>query len=133
MRYADLYAAAFVNLLHYPFFYVFNAPSILMAHESTVTHNQYMLPDAPSISRLRRSYTVANDGEDVVYKEFGDESGHSRSSGVRRPARPLAASCDSETESDEKARERRKKGGRDEASFDSRESTPSARDGVKVR
>lgn len=38
MRYADLYAASFVNLLHYPFSYVFRAPAMLMPHESTVGH-----------------------------------------------------------------------------------------------
>ena len=129
MRYADVYAAAFVNLIHYPFFYVFNAPSILMAHESTVTHTQYMHPDAPSISRLRRSYTVGNDGEDVVYKEYNDESG----AGVRRPVRPPAG--DSETETEEKATGKgRKKAGCDVGrrsevdGFDSRESTPSVKE-----
>lgn len=38
MRYADLYAASFANLLHYPFSYVFRAPAMLMPHESTVGH-----------------------------------------------------------------------------------------------
>ncbi|KAI1303093.1 Cytosolic purine 5'-nucleotidase [Halotydeus destructor] len=35
-RYADLYACSFLNLLHYPFSYLFRAPPILMPHESTV-------------------------------------------------------------------------------------------------
>lgn len=35
-RYADIYAASHLNLLHYPFFYLFKAPPVLMAHESTV-------------------------------------------------------------------------------------------------
>jgi len=35
-RYADLYAASFLNLLYYPFSYLFKAPSMLMPHESTV-------------------------------------------------------------------------------------------------
>lgn len=38
MRYADLYAASFLNLLHYPFSYLFRAPPVLMPHESTVEH-----------------------------------------------------------------------------------------------
>ncbi|XP_072213277.1 cytosolic purine 5'-nucleotidase-like isoform X1 [Excalfactoria chinensis] len=38
MRYADLYAASFLNFLYYPFSYLFRAPSVLMAHESTVEH-----------------------------------------------------------------------------------------------
>ncbi|XP_071585378.1 cytosolic purine 5'-nucleotidase-like isoform X3 [Heliangelus exortis] len=38
MRYADLYAASFINFLYYPFSYLFRAPPVLMAHESTVEH-----------------------------------------------------------------------------------------------
>ncbi|KAM6431997.1 cytosolic purine 5'-nucleotidase-like isoform 1-T1 [Liasis olivaceus] len=38
MRYADLYAASFVNFLYYPFSYLFRAPAALMPHESTVEH-----------------------------------------------------------------------------------------------
>ncbi|XP_062817032.1 cytosolic purine 5'-nucleotidase-like isoform X1 [Anolis carolinensis] len=39
-RYADLYAASFVNFLYYPFSYLFRAPPTLvhMPHESTVEH-----------------------------------------------------------------------------------------------
>ncbi|KAJ8338780.1 hypothetical protein SKAU_G00355660 [Synaphobranchus kaupii] len=36
MRYADLYATSCLNLLYYPFSYLFRAPPILMPHESTV-------------------------------------------------------------------------------------------------
>ena len=38
--YADLYAASVLNLLHYPFSYIFRAPAMLMPHESTVAHEQ---------------------------------------------------------------------------------------------
>ncbi|XP_054854318.1 cytosolic purine 5'-nucleotidase-like isoform X1 [Eublepharis macularius] len=38
MRYADLYAASFINFLYYPFSYLFRAPPTLMPHESTVEH-----------------------------------------------------------------------------------------------
>lgn len=38
MRYADLYGASFVNLIHYPLSYIFRAPAMLMPHESTVNH-----------------------------------------------------------------------------------------------
>nr|XP_033806206.1 cytosolic purine 5'-nucleotidase-like isoform X2 [Geotrypetes seraphini]XP_033806207.1 cytosolic purine 5'-nucleotidase-like isoform X2 [Geotrypetes seraphini]XP_033806208.1 cytosolic purine 5'-nucleotidase-like isoform X2 [Geotrypetes seraphini]XP_033806209.1 cytosolic purine 5'-nucleotidase-like isoform X2 [Geotrypetes seraphini] len=38
MRYADLYAASFLNLLYYPFSYLFQAPLMLMPHETTVEH-----------------------------------------------------------------------------------------------
>ncbi|XP_062366681.1 cytosolic purine 5'-nucleotidase-like isoform X9 [Cinclus cinclus] len=40
MRYADLYAASFINFLYYPFSYLFRAPPVLMAHESTVEHSR---------------------------------------------------------------------------------------------
>jgi len=40
MRYADLYAASCVNLLYYPFSYLFRAPAQLMPHESTVEHKK---------------------------------------------------------------------------------------------
>ncbi|KAK0053983.1 cytosolic purine 5-nucleotidase [Biomphalaria pfeifferi] len=38
MRYADLYAASFMNMLYYPFTYCFRAPPMHMPHESTVDH-----------------------------------------------------------------------------------------------
>ncbi|MGH0170407.1 UNVERIFIED_CONTAM: hypothetical protein FKN15_074629 [Acipenser sinensis] len=40
MRYADLYASSCLNLLYYPFSYLFRAPPVLMPHESTVDHYQ---------------------------------------------------------------------------------------------
>lgn len=38
-RYADIYAASFLNLLYYPFCYMFKAPAMLMPHEATVDHS----------------------------------------------------------------------------------------------
>jgi len=35
MRYADIYASSFINLLHYPFCYFFKAAAVLMPHEIT--------------------------------------------------------------------------------------------------
>ncbi|XP_068777031.1 cytosolic purine 5'-nucleotidase-like isoform X1 [Struthio camelus] len=40
MRYADLYAASFINFLYYPFSYLFRAAPALMPHESTVEHSR---------------------------------------------------------------------------------------------
>ncbi|KAK7571818.1 hypothetical protein V9T40_014290 [Parthenolecanium corni] len=40
VRYADLYAATFLNLIYYPFSYMFRAPPMLMPHESTVAHEK---------------------------------------------------------------------------------------------
>ncbi|KAM7392985.1 hypothetical protein PAMA_007888 [Pampus argenteus] len=37
MRYADLYSSTYINLLHYPFNYLFMAPPVLMSHESQNT------------------------------------------------------------------------------------------------
>ncbi|XP_029300968.1 cytosolic purine 5'-nucleotidase-like isoform X1 [Cottoperca gobio] len=39
MRYADLYSSSCVNLLHYPFNYLFMAPPVLMPHESVYQHS----------------------------------------------------------------------------------------------
>ncbi|KAM8829291.1 cytosolic purine 5'-nucleotidase-like isoform 4-T6 [Spinachia spinachia] len=38
LRYADLYSSACINLLHYPFNYLFMAPPVLMPHESAAQH-----------------------------------------------------------------------------------------------
>lgn len=35
MRYADLYAASFINFLYYPFSYLFRAPPVLVSHSQT--------------------------------------------------------------------------------------------------
>ncbi|XP_042742817.1 cytosolic purine 5'-nucleotidase-like isoform X2 [Lagopus leucura] len=58
MRYADLYAASFLNFLYYPFSYLFRAPSVLMAHESTVEHGPVDAGEgsaAPELQLERRS------------------------------------------------------------------------------
>uniref|UniRef100_A0A3Q3JDV9 Cytosolic purine 5'-nucleotidase n=1 Tax=Monopterus albus TaxID=43700 RepID=A0A3Q3JDV9_MONAL len=48
MRYADLYAASFINLLYYPFSYLFRAAHVLMPHESTVEHTHVNIIDTQS-------------------------------------------------------------------------------------
>ncbi|XP_041441116.1 5'-nucleotidase domain containing 4 isoform X1 [Xenopus laevis] len=45
IRYADIYAASFVNLMYYPFSYLFQAQPVLMPHESTVEHVSADGPD----------------------------------------------------------------------------------------
>ncbi|XP_050296337.1 cytosolic purine 5'-nucleotidase isoform X2 [Anthonomus grandis grandis] len=45
VRYADLYAATHLNLLYYPFSYMFRAPAMLLPHESTVAHEQHFAPE----------------------------------------------------------------------------------------
>ncbi|XP_042896001.1 cytosolic purine 5'-nucleotidase isoform X2 [Parasteatoda tepidariorum] len=39
-HYADLYASTFMNLMYYPFSFMFRAPPMLMPHESTVQHEE---------------------------------------------------------------------------------------------
>ncbi|XP_021694818.1 cytosolic purine 5'-nucleotidase isoform X2 [Aedes aegypti] len=53
VRYADLYAATILNLMYYPFSYMFRAPAMLLPHESTVAHEQRFTLDAPMIQRTR--------------------------------------------------------------------------------
>jgi len=53
VRYADLYAATFLNLIYYPFSYMFRAPAMLLPHESTVAHEQRFTIVEPSIQRTR--------------------------------------------------------------------------------
>ncbi|XP_060523877.1 cytosolic purine 5'-nucleotidase isoform X1 [Cylas formicarius] len=45
VRYADLYAATHLNLLYYPFSYMFRAPAMLLPHESTVAHEQHFVSE----------------------------------------------------------------------------------------
>jgi len=61
VRYADLYAASFLNLIYYPFSYMFRAPAMLMPHESTVAHEQRFVMESPMISRSRTFSVIADD------------------------------------------------------------------------
>ncbi|OXU19410.1 hypothetical protein TSAR_004076 [Trichomalopsis sarcophagae] len=62
VRYADLYAATFLNLMYYPFSYMFRAPAMLMPHESTVAHEQRFVMETPTISRSRMFKIKENNG-----------------------------------------------------------------------
>lgn len=53
LKYADLYASTFLNLIYYPFSYMFRAPAILLPHESTVTHEQEINNEEPTICKLQ--------------------------------------------------------------------------------
>ncbi|TMW40233.1 hypothetical protein DOY81_014687, partial [Sarcophaga bullata] len=53
VRYADLYAATFLNFIYYPFSYMFRAPAMLLPHESTVAHEQRFQIETPLIQRGR--------------------------------------------------------------------------------
>ncbi|XP_077351268.1 cytosolic purine 5'-nucleotidase isoform X1 [Festucalex cinctus] len=58
MRYADLYAASFINLLYYPFSYLFRASHVLMPHESTVEHIHVNVNDKESPLATRNRHEV---------------------------------------------------------------------------
>ncbi|GMR60281.1 hypothetical protein PMAYCL1PPCAC_30476, partial [Pristionchus mayeri] len=66
-RYADLYASSCYNLVHYPSFYFFRAPMLLMPHESTVDHASVhksaradMLRRQDSVGQQVRGWTRKN-------------------------------------------------------------------------
>ena len=58
-RYADLYAASILNLIYYPFCYMFRSPAMLMPHESTVAHDKSLLPSyLPSPTTGKKLFLV---------------------------------------------------------------------------
>ncbi|XP_076001346.1 cytosolic purine 5'-nucleotidase isoform X2 [Genypterus blacodes] len=64
MRYADLYAASFINLLYYPFSYLFRAAHVLMPHESTVEHAHVDIDtESPLATRNRTHCSDCKDRE----------------------------------------------------------------------
>ncbi|KAM4594564.1 cytosolic purine 5'-nucleotidase isoform 1-T1 [Fundulus diaphanus] len=66
MRYADLYAASFINLLYYPFSYLFRAAHVQMPHESTVEHTHVDIDmESPLATRNR---THCSDCKDLDCK-----------------------------------------------------------------
>jgi len=58
MRYADLYSGSLLNLIYYPFCYMFRAPAMLMPHESTVGHEQSFILESPLASRSRAGSVI---------------------------------------------------------------------------
>ncbi|XP_058652243.1 5'-nucleotidase, cytosolic IIa isoform X3 [Onychostoma macrolepis] len=58
MRYADLYAASFINLLYYPFSYMFRAAHVQMPHESTVEHTHVDINDMESPMATRNRHSI---------------------------------------------------------------------------
>lgn len=61
VRYADLYAATFLNLEYYPFSYMFRAPAMLLPHESTVAHahEQRIKDEDIAIPKFSRTRSIA--------------------------------------------------------------------------
>ncbi|XP_064599743.1 cytosolic purine 5'-nucleotidase-like [Liolophura sinensis] len=88
MRYADLYAATILNLLNYPFSYVFRSPAMLMPHESTVNHDDSIPAQDFLLAPRTRSFNEPSspntpEGEsmlvrqDSAWKRFVDTPRHS--------------------------------------------------------
>ncbi|GAA6082953.1 5'-nucleotidase, cytosolic II, like 1 isoform X1 [Tachysurus ichikawai] len=57
LRYADLYAASCLNLLHYPLIYLFRAPFVLMPHESAVDPHTKDI-SGPDLSTILRNTSI---------------------------------------------------------------------------
>ncbi|XP_063607172.1 cytosolic purine 5'-nucleotidase-like isoform X1 [Penaeus indicus] len=68
-RYADLYASTLLNLIYYPFSYMFRAPAMLMPHESTVAHEQrFQVGDGPVSTRSRASSVQVDNPDNLQSK-----------------------------------------------------------------
>ncbi|CAG7717894.1 unnamed protein product [Allacma fusca] len=67
VRYADVYASTFLNLMYYPFSYMFRAPAMLMPHESTVAHEEPFNADNSTFSRSRQTSVL--DGQETVNRD----------------------------------------------------------------
>lgn len=102
VRYADLYAATHLNLLYYPFSYMFRAPAMLLPHESTVAHEQRFV--------LESLDNKSEDSKDNKKPARILERSHSQIPHVR-PETPLSVTHNhdedfSDDESDEKSGEK---------------------------
>lgn len=58
-----MYAATHLNLLYYPFSYMFRAPAMLLPHESTVGHEQHfaaeLIPEPEDLEEDKRQTRVS--------------------------------------------------------------------------
>jgi len=70
MRYADLYATSCVNLLYYPFSYLFRAQAQLMPHEATV-HQEKSNKSYGPLENARRSNSILSDQGSMNYSLGG--------------------------------------------------------------
>ncbi|XP_017034902.1 cytosolic purine 5'-nucleotidase isoform X2 [Drosophila kikkawai] len=76
VRYADVYAATLLNLIYYPFSYMFRAPAMLLPHESTVAHDQAHQPPpalAPAPAPVTGSSSVAASPDEPARSVAGTE------------------------------------------------------------
>ncbi|KAG8238298.1 hypothetical protein J437_LFUL018315, partial [Ladona fulva] len=102
VRYADIYAATFLNLIYYPFSYMFRAPSMLMPHESTVAHEQRFVMESPMISRARPYFMDQEETESKHHKLLERSQSlvpHTRPETPRRVTHTHDEDCSDEEES----------------------------------
>lgn len=74
VRYADLYAATFLNLIYYPFSYMFRASPSLLAHEM-LSHDSSMASETghPVISRMRSRIEIGSASAMTVTGGFSSD------------------------------------------------------------
>ncbi|KAL0102690.1 hypothetical protein PUN28_018185 [Cardiocondyla obscurior] len=108
VRYADLYAATFLNLIYYPFSYMFRAPAMLMPHESTVAHEQRFVMETPMISRSR-TFKLADDEEEhnrpssnLYVDHFNNQIPHARPETPRNVTHTHDEDCSDEDSDSQK-------------------------------
>lgn len=99
-RYADLYAASCVNLLHYPFSYLFRAPPQLMPHESTVEHTGELFEPTESSAFAPRGFSFSEDTHCTLHREISVSSTGSNSSGSALARTPLRCNDDVDDDDD---------------------------------
>lgn len=95
-RYADLYAASCVNLLHYPFSYLFRAPPQLMPHESTVEHTGELFEPTESSAYGPRGFSFTEDAPGALHRSNSSGSNSSGSVFTRGTCR-----CDDDVDDDD--------------------------------
>uniref|UniRef100_A0A7E4VNK2 Cytosolic purine 5'-nucleotidase n=1 Tax=Panagrellus redivivus TaxID=6233 RepID=A0A7E4VNK2_PANRE len=72
-RYADLYSSSCYNLVHYPKFYFFRAPMMLLPHESTVDHLAKVKPDMRKTTQVITARQPALCHEDIEDDVVSDD------------------------------------------------------------
>uniref|UniRef100_A0A914QP94 Uncharacterized protein n=1 Tax=Panagrolaimus davidi TaxID=227884 RepID=A0A914QP94_9BILA len=68
-RYADLYSSTCYNLIHYPKFYFFRAPMMLLPHESTVDHLAKIIAQTNVVGSRRPSLCLENIEDNACHEE----------------------------------------------------------------
>lgn len=88
VRYADLYAATVLNLIYYPFSYMFRAPAMLVSIATSrfVDCDETMLNSSRSFEQMPHESTVAHakDTDELTQSTSADNSGAISSDKVRK-------------------------------------------------